>query len=1386
MIEATCGACGTVARIAEADVPMGAKFVTCASCKSRVALPQSAAAKPAIPGVKPPAIPPKIPGKTPTPPAGIAASKAPTVDLADLPAPKRGSALAGVEGGKAAPKSPLGGAELPAPKAAKPPAAAPGALDLDDLMPSDKGGGGVGLADLPAPKSRGSALADAPAASKPVASPLADLPAPKAKPSALADLPAPKAKAATADLGLPAPKAKGGGSLDLDLPAPKAKGAGSLDLDDLPAPSKGGVGDFSLDGDLDLPAPTGKAGVSDFSLDGDLDLPAPKDGIADLPMPKPGAASDLPAPKGFFDDLPAPSKKAGGGSLDLPAPKGFFDDLPAPSKKADVSDLPAPKQQGGFFDDLPQPARPEAAAAKGGFFDDLPQPAKPGAKPAAAKPGGAGLFDDLDQPAAAAAEPMDLRAGDIDLGPMGADSPLELDGGGGGGNALDLGLPLAADQSFSELDLSEPTSGKKPASAAPDEPPSPIKIKTPGKGGGGRPIPITVKKDEKQELKLDLADDPHAKGGAEPAATSKAGGAAAKGKAKKVEKTPEELAAEAAAKKKKQRIVLAGLLGVALLGSGGFYFYKKHAASVARQEEIDTQLATARRQMGETAPNHWSKAATAANRVIELAPNDGRALGLAAEAALAGALDTGANFDTRVKQGRKLVQDGLGAGKRTPEIERAQALMHIAANESDKAIQLLQGLLAKSPKDGWLSLYMGWAQLGKGDAEAALKAFDDAAKNAPATKISALYGQGNAKLLQADLEGARAAFSAVVDPKTGNKDHVGAIVGLAATLPPQQTAQREAELLSVLQRDDVKQNKADPRAVVTAYDLAGDIARQSGRLDIARERYRKAIAISKLDIPAHVGLATVELKDNKPQVAADLIAKALTVNPNNPEVQLLAALLDVEQGKLSDAKSKIEKLDERKPPLPPLLGARLFVVKGKLAEKEGRTDDAIAAYTEGAKLAGELDLTPTMAAVTKLTDLSKTEADPAKAAGYKKSADDLLGALSERAKEDGELSLTLGVAYLQAGDAVKAEENLRRANTLREKDPETKLQLAKALSAQGKTDEAITQLNESLAIDPKRIDVQLELARTYRNAGRDNDAMGVYDKLLADPAVPIVARADAGKWCAMKGERKKAADQAEPILKDEPDNAAGLYLKAEGLMLAKKWDEARPVLQKATTIDDSDAQYLDALGRAFEGSYGASNDRKFIESARYAYERATKADPKMFHPWLGLGHMLVESSIPAEAIKALEQANKLDPNNREVDYWMGLASFGLRNEGAARRQNAAGWLEAALKGESKLSEELRAEGYWRLGQLYVDLNKAPAAAAAMEQATKMGEEMEKQTGKGPDWLTELYYDLGDMYYKLNNKPGQKRAWQRYVDRKPKPGVRKTEAERALATSLKGF
>src|SRR5690606_4248866 len=173
-----------------------------------------------------------------------------------------------------------------------------------------------------------------------------------------------------------------------------------------------------------------------------------------------------------------------------------------------------------------------------------------------------------------------------------------------------------------------------------------------------------------------------------------------------------------------------------------------------------------------------------------------------------------------------------------------------------------------------------------------------------------------------------------------------------------------------------------------------------------------------------------------------------------------------------------------------------------------------------------------------------------------------------------------------------------------------------------------------------------------------------------------VVRVNAGRYFARRGLIDKAAAKATAILEAEPENSGGLYLKAEGLLKEDRPEDSTPLLVKATDIDP-EAQYLDALGRALEGQLHKSKDTKYIEGARFAYERASKADPTMFHPWLGQGRMLVARRDWEPAIAPLQQASTLNKNHPEVRYYMGVAYYGLRAN-PKYRGVAAGWLKSAL------------------------------------------------------------------------------------------------------------
>ncbi len=1268
MIEATCSACGTLNRIVETDVPSGAKFVNCASCKSRVAIPTKTAMG---------AAPMKVPASPPA--KGVPAAGGPSLDLADLPAPKRSSAIGGVpEPARPAPRSGLAAA-----------------LDAGDL-PAPKARGTSGPIELESPGQR-------PRTTTNTKNPLDldDLLAPTGKSSSRGADPAPKGEI----VDLPAPKRNSGGITD--LPTPKGPPGGIVDL---PTPKGGGQRPTAKrntnSGDLLTPVrPSGP------------DLPAPKGFFEDLPQSAGAAANarpDLPAPKGFFDDLP----QSGGPRPELPAPKGFFEDLPGRTNQ--------PQSQGvaplGFFDDLPanrSSAGSTSEVAPKGFFDDVPQLSR---------------GSQAVQPAGAATQGITPR-GDLEPIPDMTGS-AELDLAPHYGDDLDLSKPSTP--AAGSMRYESPTAQRSPGDGLPS-----FSRSSPSSGG---------------EVALEL-EEPRVHS---PLLAPKR--AATAGPSQK----------EVVAAQSSQRLKLFGgiALGVLLLGAGAFVLFQKHSAKEERGDQIDEQLGKARSSLAAIDSGHWQRAATAAKAVLELDPTNGEALGCAAEASLAGAYDDGANAVARAGAGRKYISDAQAAGVSSPALDRARALSALTLNQPDGAIAKLEPML-KQGKDANVALYLGWAQSAKGDQTAAIKSFDTAMAINPSMKIPALYARARAKLAQTDLEGARADFNAILALA---KDHIGAQVGLAAAEPTSKATQQEADLLAILARKDIA--TADPRAVVRAWVIAADDAARANRLDAARDRYHKALALDAGSISAQTGLAEVELRDGRTDAASDIMIKALTVAPDDVHAQLVATQISIKLGKLDDAATRLKVLAGRAPTLSPLEQGAIQLVTGKLLEAKNQDDAAVDAYVAGAKIVGDLDLAATVAAVNKLTKLAQIATDAKdlpRAEKLRARADALLGEREEHAKDDPELSLTLGVAYLDADNPVKAEPWLRRTADARPSDPDALFQLAKAYLKQGKVDDSLALLKKAIELDPARTEIGLELARAYEFAERDDDAGPLYTKLLDSKDPSLELRSRAGRFFARIGEMGKAADQGAEILKIEHANAAGLYLKAEGLLASGKLEDARKTFQLAVG-GDRDAQYFDGLGRAAAAEAVATGDVRFSQMALQAYQSASELAPKMFNPLLGQGEILYARREAKKAIEPLQKAWAIK-QDATVARLMGSALQDLNNV-----PNATEWLQKAndLKPTYETSR--------RLGELYRDSanDKGVKAMAAYAKATELGVAEEKATGKSLTTLTDAWYQLGKLRLDLGDKAGARAAWQQFVDRvpPPPPDARTNNVRRALNGELR--
>lgn len=1341
MKEVACAVCGAVYRFAPADIPPAGKTLTCAKCKARVVVPGSGA-------------------------PAMAGGSGDVIDLADLPAPKR----------------------VPVPPAPAPGARAGDGIDLPmpslntadlglDLPPPKRSGGdpltldSIDLLAPVGPSARSPSVpAGPPAVGDPIDFPLGgvtDLPTPKRAPDVISDLPAPKR---TPDVvsDLPAPKRPAVPAVPAGVPPkpgaaakpavtppvkPGAKPGGPASppalFDDLPAPRGPSIGD--------LPAPKRPADVADLPAPKRApdvsDLPAPKrpGGIVDLPAPKgptPTPTQDI-APKGFFADLPQPKSATPtvpprGGSVghsetgatpatqDV-APKGYFADLPQPKAATTSTQEVAPK---GFFDDLPAPKH----ATSGSI--ELQAPSSP--PPAAAGKGTASKV--------ARAPTLDLDG--LDLAPPSAAGALELESP----------IESARQAETGGVRASRTTTNAPPLELGSDADALPgLDLPTPGPGAGGgatrgaggvvsfnKPSSgpgIDMPRGGGGAADLDLAGPagPARTGGV--IATAATTGAAADTSAKK-----KAVAAERPAlSKKMQRVLIAAVLLLVVGGAGGYFMYQRYQAKQQREADIRAALDTSRRAMVDGNRNNWQRALSAARQVLALDKKNAEALGLAAQALFAGYLDDGTQRDARLNEAQKHLSTVPAGAGRVPAVERAIALDLILDGDPDAAVTRLAPLAAR--KDGDAILFLGWAHLAAGQWDDAIKAFQASLAATPKRVVPAKYGLARAQLGKGDRAAARATFLEVI---ALDKDHVGALVGETEAMPANEFVQQETALLAILQRKGIE--NADPRVVARAWTLAGDDARRAGRLDQARGYYRKALALQDKALDTLVSSAALELRDDKLDDAATAIQKALALAPNDVAANLVAAELDIKRGAMNDAAQRLASLETRTPPLAGAQLGRLHLLQGKRLQSEEKLDDALTAYENASKVLGEDDVEPAIATAMllgRMAQVARDAKDEPKALALEARAAERLGRLSAAAEQDPALAVTLGVAYLGAGSAKESEAWLRKALAKRPADVEATYQLAEALRRQNKQDEALATLVRAFELDPKRIDLGVELARGFEAAGRDADAAALYKKLVDTPGISLDVRIRAGRFFTRTGDMESTRKQADEILNVEPNNAAGLFLRAEGLMFDGHLEEARRLYQQAADTEQ-EAQYFDGLGRVSEQIATKTGDTSRRDEALRAYILASEKDPKMLNPRLGRGRLYMERNEHAKALAACQEALALAPTEPTIPHCIGMSYAALGD-----KPKAIDWLTRTVRIKPM------ADAYYELGKIYDEMgDRVSEAANALTRATELGLKEEKTSGVAVPWLTQAYYTLGMVHGVRGSRREQCKAYLAFLDRNP--------------------
>jgi tetratricopeptide (TPR) repeat protein len=552
--------------------------------------------------------------------------------------------------------------------------------------------------------------------------------------------------------------------------------------------------------------------------------------------------------------------------------------------------------------------------------------------------------------------------------------------------------------------------------------------------------------------------------------------------------------------------------------------------------------------------------------------------------------------------------------------------------------------------------------------------------------------------------------------------------------------------------------------------LAGDDARRAGRLDAARERYRKAHALVPTAVNILVSTGALELRDNKLDAALELTNQALAIAPTDPDATLLAAELDIRSGRLAEAGTRLTSMRDSVPPLASDQLGRLHLLNGMRLEASGQLEPALGAYQLATTALGKEAVSPIVAAAILLAKMAATAdaaKDTDKAKLLRARSDALLGGMASTAESDPALAVTLGVAYLAAGVPMQSESWLRKALARRPRDVEAHFQLAEALRQQGNQAEAIATLGKAFELDPNRIDLGIELARSFEAAGRDAAASALYTRLLNGKAVSVDVRVRAGRFFARTRDIPSARIQGDEILKVDENNSAGLYLRGEGLLADGRPGDARRLFKQAVDRD-LDPQYLDALGRASEATAASTGDTGIRDDALRTYIEASALAPTMLHPVLARGRLHLAGRDYAKALVAYEAALALAPTNPEIPYGMGVAYDQLDEPALAIK-----WLNRAV------AIEPFADAFFRLGSLHYEANQPGPAASALTRATEYGLKEERHHGTAVPWLTAAYRMLGSVELLLHHDRAARMAWEAYLDRAPTDPVQADEVRREL-------
>jgi putative PEP-CTERM system TPR-repeat lipoprotein len=449
---------------------------------------------------------------------------------------------------------------------------------------------------------------------------------------------------------------------------------------------------------------------------------------------------------------------------------------------------------------------------------------------------------------------------------------------------------------------------------------------------------------------------------------------------------------------------------------------------------------------------------------------------------------------------------------------------------------------------------------------------------------------------------------------------------------------------------------------------------------------------------ALLGLATLRVRERKPDEAKKIV-DAVLARPNAPpEAALLQAQLMFADGQKDAARAVLERLVDTKPDYLPgryrLTGA--LIAAGELDKASAQVDairkvskqDQRAYYFEALIASNRGELPAARQAIQQVLKTSPRYLAALVLAGeieyrakaYNQAEDYLRRALNiapglayperllaatylglgspsralevlqqqiNRGYRDSQLMGIAGEAYLASGNLPKAAEYLGQMTALEPKNAAARARLGQVKFAEGDTEGAISDLEAASSLDPNVSTADLALVANLLRQGKSDEALAAVGALeKKQPSNPLVYNLK-GLVYVVKRDLVNARASFEHALQVQSDYLPAVASLAQIDRMEQKPDVARKRFQAILDKEPKNEQAL--LGYA-ELVASLGGDPAEIESL---IKRAVTASPQSFAPRLALINFYLRKGDAKQAQLAAQEANAAQPNDARTLEMLG-------------------------------------------------------------------------------------------------------------------------------------